>query len=68
MNIKELKELIKDLPNEMPVVVDGYERGINVGIRIVADFETLTYQITRMLKIDNSLNKPLNSAIIFTNC
>jgi len=28
MNIKELKELIKDLPNEMPVVVDGYERGI----------------------------------------
>ena len=28
MNIKELKELIKDLPNEMLVVVDGYERGI----------------------------------------
>ena len=28
MNIKELKELIKDLPNEMPVVVDGYEHGI----------------------------------------
>jgi len=27
MNIKELKELIKDLPNEMLVVVDGYERG-----------------------------------------
>lgn len=28
MDIKQLKELIKDLPNEMPVVVDGYERGI----------------------------------------
>ena len=31
MNVKELKELIKDLPDEMPVVVDGYERGIKVG-------------------------------------
>jgi hypothetical protein len=30
MNIKELKELIKDLPDEMPVVVDGYERGIKL--------------------------------------
>jgi len=30
MNVKELKELIKDLPDEMPVVVDGYERGIKV--------------------------------------
>ena len=28
LNIKQLKELIKDLPDEMPVVVDGYERGI----------------------------------------
>jgi len=28
MNIKELKELIKSLPDEMPVVVDGYERGL----------------------------------------
>jgi len=27
MNIKELKQLIKDLPDEMHVVVDGYERG-----------------------------------------
>jgi len=31
MNVKEFKELIKDLPDEMPVVVDGYERGIKVG-------------------------------------
>ena len=28
MNIKELKELIKDLPDDMHVVVDGYEYGI----------------------------------------
>ena len=28
MNIKELKDLIKDLPDEMPVVVDGYEGGM----------------------------------------
>jgi hypothetical protein len=28
MNIIQLKELIKDLPDEMPIVVDGYERGI----------------------------------------
>ena len=27
MNVKELK----DLPDGMPVVVDGYERGIKVG-------------------------------------
>jgi len=31
MNVKELKESIKDLPDEMPVVVDGYERGLKVG-------------------------------------
>jgi len=31
MNVKELKELIKDLPDAMPIVVDGYERGIKVG-------------------------------------
>jgi len=30
MNIKELKRLINDLPDEMPVVVDGYERGIKL--------------------------------------
>lgn len=28
LTIKKLKELIKDLPDEMTVVVDGYERGI----------------------------------------
>lgn len=28
MNVKELKQLIKDLPDEMHVVVDGYERGL----------------------------------------
>ena len=37
-------------------------------VRIVADLKALTYQTTRMLNIDNSLNKPLNQAIIFTNC
>ena len=33
MNVKELKELIKDLPDEMPIVVEGYEPGIKVGER-----------------------------------
>lgn len=30
MNIKQLKELIKDLPDNLIVAVDGYERGIKV--------------------------------------
>ena len=28
LTIKELKRLIKELPDDMPIVVDGYERGL----------------------------------------
>ena len=46
MNIKELKELIKDLPNEMMVVVDGYERGIKsvekTGVIDIYDYKNET--------------------------
>ena len=48
MNIKQLKELIKGLPDDMLVVVDGYEYGIK-GVEKTGIIDIYDYKNTSTL-------------------